>query len=154
MTTPKAARAPALERAKAPDRRPDGRFLPGHKIHGGRPFGSVRPRERVRSLLGRELLEALARGDETIQSAFERWKSLLKSPDERIRLEAERFLFEVTNGRAATTLQIAGPGGSGELILRWQEARPGGVTSPDRPPTPARLTEAALLVDGTLTEPK
>jgi len=53
----------------------------------------------------------------------------------------------VTNGRAATTLQLAGPaGGAGELILRWQEARPGGDgAAPALSPAQAVLEAPAAL---------
>lgn len=123
--------------ALVPDRRDevrglDGRFLPGHSGggHGGRKAGSVLVKAKVRRILGRELLEALAVGTETLPSAFARWALLLTSEDQRVRLEAEKFLHEVTHGRAPVTLQLAGPGGSGELILRWSEARPGSDVAP------------------------
>lgn len=132
-----------------PNGKTNGRFGPGNRaaIGHGRPVGVITATPaKIRAVLGREMLEALARGDETLKNAFERWASLLMSPDERIRLAAETFLHEVTNGRAATTLQLAGPGGgTGELILRWQEARPGGE-APALPAVPEAPSLEAEVV--------
>lgn len=133
-------------------RLPNGAFAPGNRasVGHGRPPGTIQVKAKLRAVLGRELLEALARGDETLPGAFARWASLLKSPDERIRLEAEKFLFEVTHGRAPVTLQLAGPGGSGELILRWQEARPGAEARALSPPQ--GVQSANRLTDGSLQD--
>lgn len=150
MTREKGAPAPAQDGANPYEGRlKSGVFAPGNRasVGHGRPKGMLAAK-KVRAVFGRELLEALARGDETLPSAYERWTTLLKSRDERIRLEAEKFLHEVTNGRPAQTLQLAPPGGgSGELILRWQEARAGGDAA--TPALPATLIEARALLPPT-----
>jgi hypothetical protein len=109
------------------ERTPAGRFASGNKVLaalGGKAPRKIKPKAAVRKYLGKELLEALALGTETLPSAFDRWAELLQARDARVRLEAEKFLHEVTNGRAPLSLEVKAGGGGGALVLRWTEAQP------------------------------
>lgn len=82
-----------------------GRFAQGTAPGPGRPKGAL-----ARStLVGRQLMEALERGDDEagLPSALERWSRLLGDPDPAIRLQAERFVFQSLYGRPKETVCLA-----------------------------------------------
>jgi hypothetical protein len=102
-----------------------GRFAAGNRIAKGRPPGTL----NRRTLLGRELLSALERGDleegGTLLPARERWTRLLQSEDERTRLDAERFVWSALYGKPRSDEDDGTPG---KLLIEyvndWREVTP------------------------------
>lgn len=111
--TPPAPAAPAPTRV-------NGRFLPGHKVRGGRKPGSFEAKKRVRVVIGEALLKALERGGDGLPPAVERWRALLKDKDSRVKLEAEKYLRECLYGRSPVNVNVAGQ--IGHVVVRFADA--------------------------------
>ena len=89
---------------RLPRRDAKGHFLPGNPGGPGRTRGS----KNRRQLVGAALLTLLHTGDDRLPGAEQRWRRLLVERDARVRLDAEKFLWECAYGKAPQRPSVDG----------------------------------------------